>query len=477
MEIFESKILFSDVQLGQVFADGKTFVDCIPKSDMALIEQQYIQSKATPGFDLKKFVLENFELPKAYSSDFESNKNNSTAQHIEQLWEHLSRKDSDRNQSTGSLIPLPYPYIVPGGRFGEIYYWDSYFTMLGLQVSGKNELIEGMIDNFAYLIDRVGYIPNGNRSYFIGRSQPPFFALMIELLVQIKGDAILEKYLPFLEKEYHFWMSQRAINTQDGEQLNRYFDAKAEPRPESYREDLELAHSHNSPTMLWLNLRAACESGWDFSSRWFKNQTDFASIHTSDLIPVDLNCLIYKLELLLAKAKPPRAKEYLQKAENRKQAIQKYCWNAQKGFFFDFDFVENKQKSSLTLAGVFPLFCGIASQEQAQKVAEVLEVQFLKKGGLITTTIESGQQWDAPNGWAPLQWLAYEGLKKYGITTTAQKIRTCWLTKNDEVYEQSGKMTEKYNVSDNDNQTGGGEYPNQDGFGWTNGVYLKMLNS
>jgi len=230
---------------------------------------------------------------------------------------------------------------------------------------------------------------------------------------------------------------------------------------------------------LYRHLRAAAESGWDFSSRWFKDENMFATIHTTEIIPVDLNCLLFHLEKTLAEAhqesgNQTQAAHYTQLANTRKTAIRKFCWNASDQFFFDYDFVSQQQKQSLTLAAVFPLFFELATPEQALGVENVLRTQFLKAGGLTTTVFNSGQQWDAPNGWAPLQWMGYKGLLNYGFEELAAEIKTRWLHTNDTVYSETGKMTEKYNVYNPQAEGGGGEYPNQDGFGWTNGVYLAM---
>ena len=194
--------LFVDVQLAEIFPDGKTFADCTPKMTTDEIIERYAQQKSGADFDLAAFVAEHFEKPRQYASGFKSDPNRSAAEHINALWPVLTRQPDAATQ--GTLTPLPYPYIVPGGRFGEIYYWDSYFTMLGLQVAGKTEMIENMINNFAYLIDTIGFIPNGNRTYFLSRSQPPFFAAMVNLLTEEKGEAVLTRYLPQLEKEYAF---------------------------------------------------------------------------------------------------------------------------------------------------------------------------------------------------------------------------------------------------------------------------------
>jgi len=266
----------------------------------------------------------------------------------------------------------------------------------------------------------------------------------------------------------------------DGSILNRYWDENNTPRPEAYKEDVELAHqSGQQPEEVYRHLRAAAESGWDFSSRWFRDGKSFSTIHTTEIIPVDLNCLLYFLEQTLAEAfhqlgNSQQANTYSQHAKKRKNAILKYCWNAKEKFFFDFDFVENKLKESFTLAAAFPLFFTIANDEQASGVAEIIKVRFLKPGGLTTTLINSGQQWDAPNGWAPLQWIAYKGLQNFGFDELAKQVKTNWTTANLKVYANTGKMTEKYDVFSNDGAASGGEYPNQDGFGWTNGVYLAM---
>ena len=172
--------LFEAVQMGGVFADSKTFVDCVPKYSYKTIASRYARAKDAVGFDLKAFVGKHFVVPRANESGYESDLTKSASEHISGLWDVLTRQAD--GESKGTLISLPYPYIVPGGRFGEIYYWDSYFTMLGLQVSGRIDLIQHMVDNFSYLIDLLGYIPNGNRSYFMGRSQPPFYSLMVRVL-------------------------------------------------------------------------------------------------------------------------------------------------------------------------------------------------------------------------------------------------------------------------------------------------------
>ncbi|HEY0111383.1 MAG TPA: alpha,alpha-trehalase TreF [Fibrella sp.] len=487
--------LFRAVQMKAIFPDSKTFADCTPKFPTATILANYNKASQRGDFDLKSFTLQHFTLPIKPATGYTSKAGQSAQQHITDLWPVLTRPatpPSKANAQVGSLIPLPKAYVVPGGRFGEIYYWDSYFTMLGLRVSGKTQQIQNMVDNFAYLIQTFGFIPNGNRTYFLGRSQPPFFSFMVGLLSDVQGRQVLTNYLPQLQKEYDFWMAgkdqttaqrpayRRVVRLADGVYLNRYYDDKQTPRPESYREDVNLALNAKDQQALYRHIRAGAESGWDFSSRWFRDGKSLQTIHTTDFIPVDLNALLLNLEQTLAdayaeKGDQAQATAYRQRTQQRRDAIQRYCWSADNQFFFDYDFVARKQATVYSLAAVYPLFVKLATPAQATAVARKLEQSFLKPGGLTTTLVRTGEQWDAPNGWAPLQWLAIHGLRQYNQEALANKIKTNWVNENLRVYKASGKMVEKYDVISTA-AAKGGEYPNQDGFGWTNGVLLRLLS-
>ena len=490
-EIYDLQQLFEAVQLNEILEDGKTFVDCIPRFSLDEIEKNYAVLKDQEGFDLKTFVESHFEMPPVFGSDYQSNTSLSVEENIRRLWEVLTRQPS---LEESSLINLPHTYIVPGGRFREIYYWDSYFTMLGLRWHNRVDLIESMINNFAFLIRDYGHIPNGNRRYYLSRSQPPFFALMVSLLAVIKNSGGV--YLQFkkeLELEYAYWQQgaeelqpgtgiMHMVQMPDGETLNRYYDNNPHARQESYKADVEVSKtSRQSAEQLFLNLRAGAESGWDFSSRWFKETDKIETIQTTDIVPVDLNCLLFILEQTIAKTylvagDKNSAAEFELKAAQRKQAILKYCWNDAVQFFTDYNLATKQQQQCITAAGLFPLFVNIATPAQAVSVASLTEQYLLKKGGIVTTTNYSGQQWDAPNGWAPLQWIAYIGLNNYRHFNLADDIANRWLALNEKVFEETGKLMEKYNVEDLDKAAGGGEYPGQDGFGWTNGVYVALKN-
>ena len=501
--------LFQDVQLQKILPDGKTFVDCTPKRKVADIMYDYGLMKGA-NMNLKKFVEDNFNMPPAPPQLNYIQQEKDAAMHIKNLWGNL-RRMADKQQEGSSLLPLPNSYIVPGGRFREIYYWDSYFTMLGLKESGETKTIEHMIDNFAFLINTYGHVPNGNRTYYLSRSQPPFFCMMVDLLAGIKGKAVYKKYLPAMQKEYDYWMDgadgklkegaaglKYVVKLANGVILNRYWDENNTPRQESYKEDDETAEAAAqnlamlikvaSPEQLKKilddkrattcnHLRAGACSGWDFSSRWFAMPDKIATIQTTNIIPVDLNCLMYAMETIIAKGlqlngNVSAAKALMKKAAARKAAIIKYCWNAAKGYFFDYNFVNGSQTEVISAAGVYPLFMKIASPAQAAAVAKSLTENLLKDGGVVSTTNANGQQWDAPNGWAPQQWAAVMGFRNYKNNILAKTIATRWLAVNDKVYAATGKMMEKYNVMDTHLESGGGEYPSQDGFGWTNGVYL-----
>lgn len=483
--------LFERVQTERAFEDGKGFVDARPLKEPKEILEEYEAQRADPDFDLRAFVKARFEPEEVPAeSEFKSQSGRSVEAHIDALWPVLTHPP-DQPVPGSSLLPLPFRYVVPGGRFQEIYYWDSYFTMLGLEESGRHDLAVDMVRNFAWLIDTYGHIPNGNRSYYVSRSQPPFFSLMVELVAARDGSAVYGQYLTQLRREYDFWMEgseslargkahRRVVRLADGSLLNRYWDDRDRPREESYRNDVETARQSGRPAAeVYRNLRAAAESGWDFSSRWLADGRTLATIRTVDLIPVDLNSLLYSLEQTLARAyrinaRPAEASQFTQKALERRRAMHRYLWNPRSGIYEDSAWQDGQRTGHITAATLYPLFVGVATQAQANAVMRVVARELVEPDGLVTTRIRTGQQWDAPNGWAPLQWIAIEGLNRYGHRSLARRIAQRWIRENQTVYEATGKLVEKYDVT-GDAAASGGEYPLQDGFGWTNGVLRRLL--
>jgi len=485
--------LFTAVQSSSIFKDSKTFVDSVPQNEPELILELYRKEKSKRLFNLKAFVLSHFNVPPELPEKISLPENRTMREHIKLLWQVLKRDALSDISKYSTLIPIPKPYIIPGGRFREIYYWDSYFTMHGLLADDEIETVENMIDNFAYLIDEVGFIPNGNRVYYLTRSQPPFFAPIIELVCKYKNDYKWGlKYLPYIEKEYQFWcgnrakniISNHAIELSEGSYLNRYFDPEELPREESYLEDVTTFQelSTENKGKMYQNIRSAAESGWDFSSRWFKDEKSLTSCITSEILPVDLNCLLYFSESFISKlndlnGNKDKGNFYSQLAKTRIELINKYFWDEEKKFYFDYNWKIRRKTNVYSLAACYPLYFNVAEKEMALFVKEKIESDFLKAGGVITTTNFTGQQWDAPNGWAPLQWITIKGLRNYGFNELTDKIKNRWLTLNQKVFERTGKMFEKYNVNDISLHAGGGEYPLQDGFGWTNGIASALLSN
>ena len=501
--------LFTRVQEAQVFPDGKDFCDALPKGSPAEILARY--RAAVPGTpeELKAFVAANFTAPAAVGPTAAATVTKAAPAapagtpliaHIDALWGVLTRQPADVPLYS-SLLPLPRPFVVPGGRFREIYYWDSYFTMLGLLESGRADLTQDMVSDFAHLIDRYGRIPNGNRTYYLSRSQPPFFFAMVALLDPGHPERAFARYLPQLKREYAFWMDgatsvarglarQRVVAFSGGrgaievpprQLLNRYWDDEDLPRDESYREDVALAdRSGRDRRQLYRDVRAAAESGWDFSSRWFADAHSLTSIDTTDIVPVDLNSLLFGLEQAIAAGCGEAHDEtcqraFRQHARARRAAMDRYLWDAVRGTYFDYQWARGERIPRVSAATLYPLFVHAASRAQAAAVARITRAQLLKGGGLVTTTLNTGQQWDAPNGWAPLQWIAVAGLNAYGESGLAEEIACRWTVNVARAYRESGKLVEKYDVTNTDRPGGGGEYPLQDGFGWTNGVTRKLL--
>jgi alpha,alpha-trehalase len=477
--------LFLDVQRSSLFADQKTFVDCVPRSDPALILGHYHEARHRADFDLAGFVQEHFLVPQIIS--VAATTAESIEHHLAHSW-NLLRREPDMPVAGSSLLALAHPYVIPGGRFREVYYWDSYFTILGLREHGREDLVRSITDNLADLLHRYGLIPNGNRSYYLSRSQPPMLALMVEFIMHQDGPPALERYRPALEAELDYWndctaATRHVVTMPGGGTLHRYYDQRDCPRMEAHSHDEHLSRlSPQPPSELYRNIRTGTESGWDFSSRWFMGGAGLEHIRTTEFVPVDLNCYLLQLERTLAKAyaaagDTARAEATARAAARREQLIQLHCWSEEAGFFFDHHLPTGQCSPHYTLAAVTPLFVRSATQAQADAVAAVLRDRFLQAGGLQTTLTRSGEQWDSPNGWAPLQWMAVAGLVNYGHNDLAAEIAQRWINLNVGVFTRTGRLMEKYNVVDLSLPAGGGEYPTQDGFAWTNGVLLKLLKT
>jgi alpha,alpha-trehalase len=480
--------LFVRVQMAAFRAGNDSFVDDMPKAPPAVIMQRYRTAEPRSREALLRFVEENFTFPVRPATPPIPADRTVTA-HIARLWPLLTRA-AVVPPAYSSLLYVPKPYVVPGGAFQEFYYWDSYFTMLGLIPDGREDLAHDLVDDFSYLIETYGHIPNGARTFYLSRSQPPVYYLMVGLLNPDPAKA-WAGHLADLEKEYAYWMQgaeglhpgearRNVVGMPDGSILNRYWDERDTPRDEGYRNDVLTARaSGKPPAQVYRDIRAAAESGWDFSSRWFGNRHDLNTIRTTDMVPVDLNSLLYGLEEAVARGCEEKhdlacERDFDGRARRRKEAVDRYLWDSKAGYFTDYDWRARKRGDELSAATLYPLFVGLATSQQAAQVATAARSQLLEGGGIVTTTLDSGQQWDAPNGWAPLQWIAVRGLARYGDAALAHDIAQRWVATVRRVYANTGRIFEKYDV-EHALPGGGGEYPVQDGFGWTNGVTRGLL--
>jgi alpha,alpha-trehalase len=314
---------------------------------------------------------------------------------------------------------------------------------------------------------------------------------MVGLLSPADPAAAFARYLPQLKREYAFWMDgadalktngahRRVVALGDGAVLNRYWDDSDAPRDESYREDFAQGEAAREPAQVYRAIRAAAESGWDFSSRWFADQQTLGAIDTTEIIPVDLNALMFGLEEAIEAGceragERDCAEDFAHHALVRGVALDRFLWDEGAGVYLDYRWTVNRRVDAISAATLYPLFVGAASPPQASSVAHATEAQLLKRGGIVATPRVTGQQWDAPNGWAPLQWIGVAGLSRYGENALAERIACRWMVNVANVYRQTGKLVEKYDVIATDRPGGGGEYPTQDGFGWTNGVTRKLM--
>ncbi|KQT31424.1 trehalase [Sphingomonas sp. Leaf412] len=470
--------LFAAVQERRIFPDGKTFVDASPKRPAAAIMRDWRALGPVDDAALRAFVRANFDVPGEGAAPAPSAERLPMADHIRALWPVLTRPPLDPPAGSTALA-LPQPYVVPGGRFREMYYWDSYFTMLGLKADGRQDLVDAMVADFVSLVERYGHVPNGTRTYYLSRSQPPFLYAMMALSPPRDANEDARR-LAALRREHAFFTApERTIPMPDGARLHHYRDARDTPRDESWREDVETAKASGRDVKeVYRHLRAGAESGWDYSSRWLADGRTLATIDTTNIVPVDLNSLLYGLEQAIAAGCAAArdaacARDFTAAAQARRGAIERWLWDEAGGRYGDWDSAARRLRPGLTAATLYPLFVGLASPAHGAAVAVTTGRDLLAPNGLRTTLVATGQQWDRPNGWAPLQWIAVDALRRYGRDDLSAQVARRFLGTVEREYRASGKLLEKYDVEES-RAGGGGEYPTQDGFGWTNGVVRAM---
>jgi alpha,alpha-trehalase len=404
------------------------------------------------------------------------------------------------------LLYLPRPYVVPGGRFNEMYGWDSYFIQMGLLRDDQVELAKDMADNVLYEIREYGKVLNANRTYYLTRSQPPFLTqMLLSVYRRTQDQKWLKESVPAIEKYYRYWTTAPHLTAETS--LSRYYDLGDGPSPEvlssehdaSGRTDYDLikdyfrthripdydvaqyydAKTNSLTPLFYKGDRSMRESGFDPSSRFGPFSIDI--IHYN---PVCLNTLLYLMETQTAEIMSILSREgdaavWRQRAQQRAARINGLMWDQADGFYFDYDFVHSRVRRYPFLTTFYPLWAGIASAEQAAKVVRNLHI-FEQPGGLHSSTRRTGDQWDAPFGWAPLQWIAVQCLRRYGYRVEADRISLKFLSLVQQEFVRNGTIEEKYDVvrrqSDVSKTLRYGYHTNEAGFGWTNSVFTALFD-
>uniref|UniRef100_A0A914ECV7 Trehalase n=1 Tax=Acrobeloides nanus TaxID=290746 RepID=A0A914ECV7_9BILA len=465
----------------------------------------------------KKFCDDNFEqlpylqravLPdwSAEPKNFEKIKDKKIkllATRLNELWKDLNREfvdDVRKNQTHFPVVPVPNPFVVPGGFFQVYFYWDSYWILKGMLFCGLFESSRGIIENFAYIVNQQGFIPNSGNIWLSRRTQPPLFTQMVADYYEHTQDTkFLDKMIPLIEKELQWWDRNRTIQIDVGNKTHTFFQFKAIsncPRPENFLQDYENGVKSGRDKFVWSSLASACESGLDFCSRWFNSSGDHALtrefIHTNDIIPVDLNTfmiwnyrtLVTFLELTDNSSK---IEEYKTKANELQNSLNEVMWDNEQGVWFDVDLSTKHKLTSFYPSNIYPLLLNDSSPETCMKVIAYLEkTGVLEFKGGIPASLENRtkEQWDYPNGWAPSNHLFIESLRRCSHPKTNEIARNVSVAFVSTVFNglfnpPTGMVSavwEKYDVRFNDGRSGeGGEYPVQAGFGWTNGAVLELI--
>ena len=530
---------FAKYQVNPNPVDAKEFLATYfhdsPEDDVQILPHE--PCDYTPELPLFAINSNSYEL-KQFSGDLKSRWSTLARTfdvHVDEKYERLPENPYS------SLIPLPYPFFVPGGRFRECYYWDTLWIVHGLLASDMIVSAINVVRNLLYLVVQFGFVPNGNRVYYLNRSQPPVLAEAVNAVFERLTSAedkrkwLLEA-VPILEREYETFMECRrapGVTTPSGDPtpLCVYQVKTTKPRPESYKEDIETAairvlKRNDSKVMLgsealdevsslilgqnkgpmeqtYQDIASGAESGWDFTSRWFGNQRKgLSSIKTSKIIPVCLNSVLLRCEKLLSSfhiflsgddeddaMHISAAQKFKNLADDRAMAMNQLMWCPITQMWMDYDIELGCQTSVESAAGLMPLWAGCWegaqwSDEDAEKLVNALKAsRLMAKGGLATTALNTGEQWDFPNCWAPLSDFAVSGLRRLedrfpgcGAGDAAKEIALRTLRSMYLGWHRDSVMHEKYDADAADGSRGnGGEYEPQVGFGWSNGVALKLM--
>jgi alpha,alpha-trehalase len=450
--------------------------------------------------------------------------------HLPQAIHELGTTDVESIQPAG-LLYLKNKYVVPGGRFNEMYGWDSYFIIRGLLRDGRLELARGMVDNFFFEIENYGAVLNANRTYYLTRSQPPFLSSMVMAVHESQkaagrdDRAWLQAAYTYIKRDHAMWT--RAPHLAGSTGLSRYYDFGVGPAAEALQDENDIYRQVAAYFLLHpatpsfeapdADIPPGPASGAAYSVRVCGTGQSDSSCETASLIklkpdyykgdrsmresgfdisfrfgpygaathhyaPVCLNSLLFKTERDLAEisrllGKTSDAEQWEREAEARKRSMEKYLWDEQQGLFFDYNFDERERSTYRYASTFYPLWAGLATDAQAKAVVKNLS-SFEKPGGIVMSLHETLGQWDYPFGWAPIQFLAIEGMRRYGHSAEADRVSIEFLSTVLQNFEHDHTIREKYNVvtRSSDTNVQVGYAANVIGFGWTNGTFLELLH-
>nr|QUU43766.1 trehalase [Trichogramma dendrolimi] len=517
--------LLKTIQLAAIYRDSKTFVGLYQKQDqnitLANFEKLMEKTERKPSkVEIKQFIDDNFddkdELYNATLKDWRANPSlmrrirdpvyRQWVSDLNYIWKALARhmtSDVKKFPDRYSLIYVDNTFIIPGGRFKEFYYWDSFWVIEGLLLCDMHDTTRGLIENFLSMVSTYGFVPNGGRIYYLMRSQPPLLIPMMDKYYEVTKDwDFVDRNLAILEKEFSYWQNYKTVTVhKNGLQykMARYVCQSAGPRPESFREDYILAENISDPVKrqaFYNNVKAGAETGWDFSARWFVDakgepSLDLADITTEDIIPVDLNSFLEQNARTLArynrkKNNFKKMKYYTSVAKEYRRGIDEVLWNEVDGIWYDWDTKHHKPRRLFYATNLTPLYTLSYNPAKAllygKKATNYLQAKGIEnfEGGVPASLDNSSQQWDYPNAWPPLQSIIVQGLRQTNYMPAqdlAKELAKTWLQSNYLGFSQTKKMFEKYDATQPGKFGGGGEYEVQEGFGWTNGVVLEFLDT
>ncbi|KAL1493122.1 hypothetical protein ABEB36_011243 [Hypothenemus hampei] len=523
-EIYCHGRLLDTIQMAKIYEDSKSFVDMkmkyspneiMAKFDLFMLD--YKERKPTRE-EVKQFVELNFDpvgqefedwVPQdwiphpGFLNEIKDPELKNWGKKLNDIWKILGRKMKEEVKhhiDQYSIIWIPNPVIVPGGRFRELYYWDTYWILQGLLLSEMHHTVKGILENFLYIVEHYGHIPNGGRVYFLARSHPPLLIPMIKSFYDYTQDKnFIQQNILTMEREFEYWMANHTKTVHlDGKNytLAVYGDKSRGPRPESYSEDVEsgrLFKEESKKESYYSELKAAAESGWDFSSRWFitnaTNKGNLTNIKTRSIVPVDLNAMIYWNAALLSEfntliGNDDKARYYNEIAQQWMIATTAVLWHEEIGSWLDYDLQNQVKRDYFYPTNIAPLWTGCYNKTEKEKIVRSVLKYLQNKniqypGGVPSSVEHTGEQWDYPNAWPPLQHIMIVGLNNTGdefAVRLALELAESWVRSNYKAFKESDNMYEKYDSTVFGGGGGGGEYEVQLGFGWSNGVIMDLLH-